>query len=206
MAEKTQQIRSIYKIAGFIAFILLGYLGLRSYRLSVEKLKVNGCIEEVGELVINIQRVYNSAVSYKDFDYNVAVSAGIIPRKMFKEGISDAVNSYMGGVDVFYSSLNKEFDKKAFEISFQGLSSYGCQALLKMEWGSTHSGDFIAVAGYPNPTPSGVLDEIFIDTKQADIKQPNVFKGSDVKFVSLDKIANACKCDDYNCTVVWKFR
>lgn len=206
MAEKTQQIRLIYKVAAFLAFILLGYLGLRSYRLSVEKLKVNACIEEVGELVANIQQVYSSTKSYKDFDYKTAVSLGIIPRRMFKEGISDAVNSYIGGVDMFYSSLFEENDNKAFEISFQGLSSFGCRELMRIDWSDGQGNDFIAVAGYPNPMPSGVLDGILYNQKQEDIVQSNIFKATNVRFVGLDKIANACKCDAYNCTVVWKFK
>lgn len=206
MADKVQQIRLIYKIGGFIAFILLSYLGIRSYRLSVEKVKINACIEEIGELVVNIQRVYSSTHSYKDFDYQTAVNLGVIPQRMFKEGIRDAVNSYIGGVDVFYSSLFTEDDNKAFEISFQGLSSYGCQELMKIDWNDGQGSDFIAVGGYANPTPSGVLDTVLYNDKQEDIKQPNVFKGGNARFVSADRIANACNCDDYNCSVVWKFK
>lgn len=206
MAEKKQNVRLIYKVAGFIAFILLGYLGLRNYKLSVEKLKVNSCIEEVGELVSNIQRIYSAAHNYKDFDYNMAVTLGIIPQKMFREGIHDAVNSYIGGVDFFYSSLFEEDDNKAFEISFQGLSSFGCQQLMKIDWSDGQGGDFIAVAGYANPTPSGVLDTILYNDKQEDISLPNVFKGTNVRYAGADKIANACRCDGNNCSVVWKFK
>lgn len=206
MAGKVQQVRLIYKIAGFIAFILLGYLGIRNYRLSVEKMKINECVEEVAELVANIQRIYSSSHSYKDFDYNTAVSLGIIPRKMFKEGINDAVNPYIGGVDVFYSSLFEEDDNKAFEISFQGLSPMGCRELMHTDWATMMGNDFIAVAGYANPTPSGVLDGILYNMKQEDIAQRNVYKAEVASFANLDDITNACKCDGHNCTVVWKFK
>ena len=206
MGKKIPQIGLIYKIAAFVAFILLGYLGLRSYKLSVEKLKINACIEEVGELVAKIQQVYSSTHDYKDFDYNTAVSLHIFPSKMFKEGINDAVNSYIGGIDVFYSSLYKIDDNKAFEIAFQGLSAMGCRELMQISWDEGTGADFIAVAGYSNPMPSGVLDEILYDQKQEDIKQKNIFKGSNVKFASKDKITEACKCKDNTCTVVWKFK
>ncbi len=206
MVKKTPQIKLIYKIAAFVAFILLAYLGLRSYKTSIEKMKINACIEEVGELVIKIQQAYSSARSYKDFDYKTAVSLHIFPPKMFKPGIKDAVNSYIGGIDVFYSSLYEVDDCKAFEIAFQGLSPMGCRELMRINWDEGTGADFIAVAGYPNPTPSGVLDEILYDKKQEDIKKQNIFKGTDVRFARADKIDNACKCDDNTCTVVWKFR
>lgn len=206
MVKKAPQIKLIYKIAAFVAFILLGYLGLRSYKTSVEKLKINACIEEVGELVMKIQQAYSSTHNYTDFDYNTAVSLHIFPQKMFKEGISDAVNSYIGGIDVFYSSLYKINDNKAFEIAFQGLSAMGCRELMRTSWDEGLSVDFIAVGGYSNPTPSGVLDEILYDQKQEEIKQRNIFKGSNVKFAPMDKITEACKCSNNTCTVVWKFR
>ena len=206
MVKKVPQIGLIYKVGAFIAFILLSYLGIRSYRLSVEKVKINACIEEISELVTNIQRIYSSTHSYKDFDYQTAYSLGIIPQRMFREVSTDAVNSYIGGVDFFYSSLFQEDDNKAFEVSFQGLSSFGCQELMKIDWNDGQGSDFIAVAGYGNPTPSGVLDGILYNDKQEDITLPNVFKGGNARYASAEKLAHICNCDDYTCSVVWKFK
>ena len=39
--EKKQNVRMIFKVGAFLAFIMLGYLGIRSYKRSVEKLKIN---------------------------------------------------------------------------------------------------------------------------------------------------------------------
>ena len=48
MAEmKKQDVRMIFKIGGFLAFIMLGYLGIRSYKQSVEKLKINPFISSI---------------------------------------------------------------------------------------------------------------------------------------------------------------
>lgn len=205
MANKTQKIRTIYKVAAFLAFIMLSYLGIRSYRHSVEKLKINACIEEVNELVGNIQRAYERQFSYKDLDYNTAVTLNLIPQRMFKPGYSDAINSFIGGVDMFYSSWEKIDDDKAFEVSFQGVSSEACKELMKIQWDAGLNTDFIAVGGYTNPTPSGVLDEILVNMKQEDIKSGNIFKGTDVRFASADKLERACDCKDRTCSVVWKF-
>lgn len=205
MANKTQKIRTIYKVAAFLAFIMLSYLGIRSYRHSVEKLKINACIEEVGELVGNIQRAYNHQLSYKDLDYNTAVTLNLIPQRMFKPGYSDAINSFIGGVDMFYSSWEEIDDNKAFEVSFQNISSEGCIELMKIQWDEGQNTDFIAVGGFANPTPSGVLDEILVNMKQADIKSSNIFKGTDVRFASTEKLERACGCKDRTCSVVWKF-
>ena len=53
--EKKQQVRAIFQVGAWLAFIMLGYLGIRSYKLSVEKLKTNKCIEEIETLSRGIQ-------------------------------------------------------------------------------------------------------------------------------------------------------
>lgn len=206
MAKSKQKIGTIYKIGGFLAFLMLGYLGIRSYKHSVEQLKTNGCIEEIGSLVANIQNAYLSQTSYKGLDYKSAVTMKLIPRKMFREGFNEATNSYIGGVDLYPSSLIDEDDNKAFEVSFQGLSSTGCVNLMRMPWDEGQNIAFIAVAGYPSATPSGVLDLILPATPQDEIKKKNIFKSSEVRLVGLDKIEAACACPQDTCTVVWKFR
>jgi len=196
-----QKIGTLYKVAAFLCMILLGYLGLRSYKMSVETLKSNACIDEVGALMQNIQQFFQNQVSYKGLDYKFIAASGIIPKNMFREGFNEALNSYMGGVDVFYSSLSESQPENAFEISFQGLSSFGCQKLIKIDW----SGMLIAVAGYPVPTPSGVLDNIYpgMDAKKV---RKNIFLGTDGMTAGSDRLEAACACRGNICSVVWKFR
>lgn len=201
-----QNVRTIYKLGAFLAFLMLGYLGIRSYRLSVEQLKTNGCINEIGDLVANIQNAYLSQTSYKGLEYKTAVAMKLIPQNMFKEGFKEAVNSYLGGVDLYQSSLNAEDDYKAFEVSFQGLSSIGCVNLMRMPWDEGQNISFIAVGGYGSATPSGVLDLILSDTPQSEIKNKNIFKSSEVRLVDIEKIEAACNCPQNTCSVVWKFR
>ena len=64
----------------------------------------------------------------------------------------------------------------------------------------------IAVAGYGRPMPSGVLDEIYLETKQEDIKKRNIFKGNIAPFIDDYRLREVCNCEDEYCTVVWKFR
>ena len=105
---KKQKVGLIYKIAAFVAFLFLGYLGIRSYKESVEKLKINGCINELGEIIRNIQDMMGrNANGYQGLDYKLAVSLNFFPKQMFREGFNEAVNSYLGGVDLFYSSLGE---------------------------------------------------------------------------------------------------
>ena len=53
---------------------------------------------------------------------------------------------------------------------------------------------------------AGVLDEIYPDTQQKDIKSRNIFMANEAPYVSLDKLESVCGCDGDNCSVVWKFR
>ena len=203
--EKKQKIGAIYKIGGFLAFLMLGYLGLRGYKNSVEQLKINGCIKDISILSYNIQETFRNQHDYGKLDYNQVVSLRAIPERMRHEGFGEALNSYLGGVDIFYSSFEKDRPYSAFEISFQGLSSQGCMALVKMNWDVNSGGNLIAIAGYPTATPAGVLDEIYPSTASKDIKESNVFKGADAPYVSNDRVERACACKKNICSVVWKF-
>lgn len=204
--KKKQDVRAIFWVGGFLAFIMLGYLGIRSYRISVEKLKINQCREDLIEIVMNMQDKYRNQRNYGEFDYNKAVAMKIIPRRMFHTGIKDAVHSYMGGIDFFYSSLDEYSPYSAFEVSFQGISKMACMDLFKMDWG-TNSGDtLIAVAAYTSPTASGQLDEIYPSMKQSDIKKKNIYMANDARFIADDKLEGICGCKNDQCSLVWKFR
>ena len=204
MAEKKKQdVRIIFKIGAFLAFIMLGYLGIRSYKLSVEKMKVNQCTDEIMELVQNIQDMFRGQHDYGEFDYKVADRMNVFPKRMRREGFREVTNAFYGGVDVYYSSLEPKRNKSAFEVSFQGLSSFGCMSLLRL---NLEEIGLIAVAGYASATPSGVLDEIYVDTKQGDIRSRNQFVGKGVQYLSDDKAKSVCACKEDVCTVVWKFK
>ncbi len=204
MAEmKKQDVRMIFKIGGFLAFIMLGYLGIRSYKQSVEKLKINQCTDQIMELTQNIQEAFRTQREYGEFDYKVANRMKLFPKSMIKEGFKEPVNAYMGGVDLYYSSTSEENNKMAFEISFQGLSKMGCMALMRLNLDDLN---IIAVGGYSTATPSGVLDEIYLDTKQSDIKSKNKFVGKGIQYLSDEKAKNVCNCKEDVCSVIWKFK
>ncbi len=206
--EKKSDIRVIFKIGAFLACIMLGWLGLRSYRLSVEKLKTNACIEEIFNLSNNIRDAYaNQRGDYGEIDYKTVEKLRLFPKSMLnKEGTREATNAYFGGVDIYYSFIDENRRKGAFEISFQGLSSFACENLIKMDWGDQANGMVIAVAGYNRATPAGPLEYIYPYMEQSDVKQRNIFIAKYAKNASSDKIKNACACDDDVCTVLWKFR
>lgn len=204
---KVGKVRLIYKLGGFLAFIMLSYLGIRGYKISVEKMKINGCVEEISELVRNVQYAYRSEYNYKTLDYEQAVRLRLIPEKMFKDGNKhDALNSFKGGIDIYYSSLHEKNDDKAFSVSFQGLSSNACKYLLMMPWDDGQNINMIAVSGFPIAQPSDVLNRVYTMTKQKDIKGFNIFKSDYVEQISLAELNRACNCEKNTCSVVWKFR
>ncbi len=200
-----QNVRMIFKVGAFLAFIMLGYLGIRSYKRSVERLKINGCTEEIITFVKNIQEAYINGRDYGEFDYKTAERLKLFPSSMKKEGFREMVNSYFGGVDVFYSSLSPDNPKGAFEVSFQGISQMGCMALLRLDLSNLNA---IAVAGFATPTPSGVLDDIYVDTKPEEIKdRGRKFLARGIMYLSDEKAENACACKSKDeCSVIWKFK
>ena len=206
--EKKSDIRVIFKVGAFLAFIMLSWLGIRSYKLSVEKVKTNACIEEIHNLSSNIRDAYaNQKGDYGEIDYKIVEKLKLFPKSMlYKQGIKEATNAYLGGVDIYYSFISEDRRKGAFEISFQGLSSYACENLIKMDWGDQSGSMVIAVAGYNRATPAGPLEYIYPNMEQSDVKQRNIFIAKYAKNASADKVKNACLCKEDVCSVVWKFR
>jgi hypothetical protein len=204
--KKKQDVRAIFWVIGFLAFVMLGYLGIRSYKISVEKLKINQCRDDIIEIVMNMQDKFRNQRNYGEFDYNKAVAMKIIPKRMFHAGIKDAVHSYIGGIDFFYSSLDEDSPHSAFEVSFQGISKMACMDLFKMDWGTKSADTLIAVAAYTTPTASGQLDEIYPSMKQSDIKKKNIYMANDARFIADDKLEAICGCKKDQCSLVWKFR
>ena len=205
MANKKQDVRMIFKIGAFLAFIMLGYLGIRSYKNSVERMKINQCTDEIIEIVKNIQERFYNSNEYGEIDYKMVDKFGLFPKRMKKEGFNEVVNSYMGGVDIYYSAYTPDRPKSAFEVSFQGLSQMGCMALLRLNLSDLNS---IAVAAFATPTPSGVLDDIYLDTKVTEIKdRSRKFLARNIQFLSDENARNACACkSEDTCSVIWKFR
>lgn len=203
--QKKQNIGLIYKLGAFLAFLMLGYLGIRGYKDSVERLKINGCSDEIRELIMNIQDRFRGTRDYGTLDYKQAASMRLFPKSLMKDGYTEPVNSYNGGVDIYYSATSPEKNNGAYEISFQGLSQQGCVALMRLVLDDGTGQDYIAVAGYGTATPSGVLDEVYGDTPREKLKK-NVFKSTEVMYTDINLLKNACSCKELTCTVVWKFK
>lgn len=203
--QKKQNIGLIYKLGAFLAFLMLGYLGIRGYKDSVERLKINGCSDEIRELIMNIQDRFRGTRDYGTLDYKQAASMRLFPKSLMKDGYTEPVNSYNGGVDIYYSATSPEKNNGAYEISFQGLSQQGCIALMRLVLDDGTGQDYIAVAGYGTATPSGVLDEVYGDTPREKLKK-NVFKSTEVIYTDINLLKNACSCKELTCTVVWKFK
>ena len=105
--EKKQKVRAVFQIGAWLAFIMLGYLGIRSYKLSIEKLKTNACIEEIGTLARTIQMYFQNQRNYGEFNYKQAVDFKLIPENMFREGFKEATNAYVEQVKELTEVLRK---------------------------------------------------------------------------------------------------
>lgn len=203
--QKKQNIGVLYKLGAFLAFLMLGYLGIRGYKDSVDRLKIKGCSDEIRELVMNIKERFASARDYGTLDYKQVAGMRLFPKSMNKPGYSEPINSYIGGVDVYYSATSPESGNTAFEISFQGLSQAGCIALMRLTLDDGTGRDYIAVGGFGVATPAGALDEVYADTPKEKLKR-NVFKSTEVTYADVKLLENACNCKGLNCSVVWKFK
>ena len=203
--QKKQNIGVIYKVGAFLAFLMLSYLGIRGYKDSVERLKIKGCSDEIRELMMNIKERFASARDYGTLDYKQVASMRLFPKSMQKPGYNEPVNSYIGGVDIFYSSTSPESGNTAFEVSFQGLSKEGCIAMMRLTLDDGTGRDYIAVGGFGMLKEAGALDDVYADTPKDKMKK-NVFKSTEVQYTDVKLLENACACKDLTCSVIWKFK
>ena len=204
---KEQAGRSMIEMLGVLAIIgVLSVGGIAGYSKAMNKFKTNKVADNVSMLVANIKTLYAQQKNYNELNNANAVSMGVVPDEL---GTTDALtNAFNGPVVISEASSTTASDKKAFTITFSGLSREACITLATNDWGSGYSSGLIYIKAAA--TTIEAADDTSADTGLIGCKgnDSTACPGGSVSAVPMPvgKAATACGCKDGNkCSIQWKY-
>ena len=183
----------------------------------MNKFKTNKVADNVSMLVANIKTLYAQQKTYDDLDNYNAVSMGVVPDELVASNDKDKkvaklTNAFNGDVNIKTASSTTAGDKKAFTITFSGLSREACITLATNDWGSGYSSGLI----YIKASKAAITADEVSDTDTGLIGcKGSVTSGSETACpggsvlpvpMSVVTAALACGCKDgNNCSIQWKY-
>lgn len=141
---KEQAGRSMIEMLGVLAIIgVLSVGGIAGYSKAMNKFKTNKVADNVSMLVANIKTLYAQQKTYGGLTNQSAVDMGVVPDELGTT--SKLTNAFNGTVVISQASSTTGGDKKAFTLTFNGLSREACITLATNDWGSGYSSGLIYI-------------------------------------------------------------
>ena len=199
--------RSMIEMLGVLAIIgVLSVGGIAGYSKAMNKFKTNKVADNVSMLVANIKTLYAQQKDYTDLDNANAVSMGVVPDELGTT--EDLTNAFNGTVVISQASSTAGGDKKAFTLTFNGLSREACITLATNDWGSGYSSGLIYIKAAA--TTIEAAEDTTADTGLIGCKgnASTACPGGSVSAVPMPvgTAATACGCKDGNkCSIQWKY-
>ncbi len=199
--------RSMIEMLGVLAIIgVLSVGGIAGYSKAMNKFKTNKVADNVSMLVANIKTLYAQQKDYTDLDNANAVSMGVVPDELGTT--EDLTNAFNGTVVISQASSTTGGDKKAFTLTFNGLSREACITLATNDWGSGYSSGLIYIKAAA--TTIEAAEDTNKDTGLIGCKgdTATACPGGSVSAVPMPvgTAATACGCKDGNkCSIQWKY-
>ena len=210
--------RSMIEMLGVLAIIgVLSVGGIAGYSKAMNKFKTNKVADNVSMLVANIKTLYAQQKTYDGLDNYSAVSMGVVPDELVASKDADKkeaslTNAFNGDVKISEAGSTAGDDKKAFTITFSGLSREACITLATNDWGSGYSSGLIYIKASKTAittTQDTTADTGLIGCKGSTTSgSETACPGGSVLAVPMSVVtaALACGCNDGNkCSIQWKY-
>lgn len=202
---KEQAGRSMIEMLGVLAIIgVLSVGGIAGYSKAMNKFKTNKVADNVSMLVANIKTLYAQQKEYTDLSNANAVSMGVVPDELGTT--ADLTNAFNGTVVISEASSTTNTDKKAFTLTFNGLSREACITLATNDWGSGYSSGLIYIKAAADEIKTYTDKDTGLIGCKGDAA--TACPGGSVSAVPMPvgTAATACGCKDGNkCSIQWKY-
>ena len=212
MIKTNESGRSMIEMLGVLAIIgVLSVGGIAGYSKAMNKFKTNQVADNVSMLVANIKTLYAQQKTYDGLDESSAVSMGVVPDELGTDG-SKLTNAFNGSVKIREASSTTASDKKAFTLTFNGLSKEACLTLATNDWGSGYSSGLIYIKAAKDEIKN--YDDTAATTGLIGCKGAKATgdavacPGGSVSPVPMpvQTAATACACNAGNqCSIQWKY-
>lgn len=134
--------RSMIEMLGVLAIIgVLSVGGISGYSKAMAKYKINQCLDQISNLIINIRSTFANQTDFTGATTANIISLGIATSDMLDATGANLVNPFNGAITVQPTAAGAA----SFEISYAGLDTSACQNIALADWGSAASSGLISI-------------------------------------------------------------
>ena len=134
--------RSMIEMLGVLAIIgVLSVGGISGYSKAMAKYKINQCLDQISNLIINIRSTFANQTDFTGATTANVIALGIATGDMLNAQGNALVNPFNGAINVQPTAAGAT----SFEISYAGLDTSACQNIALADWGSAASSGLISI-------------------------------------------------------------
>ena len=134
--------RSMIEMLGVLAIVgVLSVGGISGYSKAMGKYKINQCLDQIANLIINIRSTFANQTDFSGATTANIIALGIATNDMLNAQGNALVNPFNGAINV------KATDGGAtsFEITYAGLDTSACQNIALADWGAAASSGLVSI-------------------------------------------------------------
>lgn len=134
--------RSMIEMLGVLAIIgVLSVGGISGYSKAMAKYKINQCLDQISNLIINIRSTFANQTDFTGATTANVIALGIATGDMLNAQGNALVNPFNGAINVQPTAAGAT----SFQISYAGLDTSACQNIALADWGSAASSGLISI-------------------------------------------------------------
>lgn len=134
--------RSMIEMLGVLAIVgVLSVGGISGYSKAMGKYKINQCLDQIANLIINIRSTFSNQTDFTDATTANIIALGIATNDMLNAQGNALVNPFNGAINVQPTAAGAA----SFEISYAGLDTSACQNIALADWGAAASSGLVSI-------------------------------------------------------------
>ena len=134
--------RSMIEMLGVLAIVgVLSVGGISGYSKAMGKYKINQCLDQIANLIINIRSTFANQTDFSGATTANIIALGIATNDMLNAQGNALVNPFNGAINVQATAGGAA----SFEITYAGLDTSACQNIALADWGSAASSGLVSI-------------------------------------------------------------
>ena len=134
--------RSMIEMLGVLAIVgVLSVGGISGYSKAMGKYKINQCLDQIANLIINIRSTFANQTDFSGATTANIIALGIATNDMLNAQGNALVNPFNGAIAVQATAGGAT----SFEITYAGLDTSACQNIALADWGAAASSGLVSI-------------------------------------------------------------
>ncbi len=209
--------RSMIEMLGVLSIIgVLSIGGMTAFSKMMDRYKINQTQVQISTISAKLSAIGAENSSFDGLDNKAAIKFGAVPNEAITDASTGSLtNLYKGNITIESANISKkeddkEDDKMAYTITYEGLSQNACVALASNDWGGNKTSLIGMGVGSGTGAVSKIKGEIYQGCK-GNKDTTNKYAVACAKGATVDvpmtpvAAGSACQCASHDCVAVLKF-